>query len=126
ASRNVPAFVSFDQLFVHSIAPLDGILIRDDTRKRNYSSILAPFRASLLRFCLPGKLLCFHCRQNSNTSRLLQTQTENGTDEDSRVSSKGDSVSLRRHHSPRRSRFHQGRSARGRAPSAIARQRHRR
>src|SRR5439155_1248530 len=45
-------------------------------------SAVANFRAisrALLRFRLPGKLLCFHCRQNSNTSRLLQTRTENGT-----------------------------------------------
>src|SRR5437879_3319167 len=47
-------------------------------------------------------------------------------DEDSRVSSEGDSVSLRRHHSPRRGRFHQGGSARSGPPPEIARQRRRR
>src|SRR5882724_12850377 len=37
------------------------------------------FGASLLRLGVPSKLLCFHCRQNSNTSRLFQSRTENGT-----------------------------------------------
>src|SRR6266851_2926880 len=37
------------------------------------------FGASLLRLGVPSKLLCFNCRQNSNTSRLFQSRTENGT-----------------------------------------------
>src|SRR5216684_1769830 len=37
------------------------------------------FGASLLRLGVPSKLLCFNCRQNSNTSRLFQSPTENGT-----------------------------------------------
>src|SRR5712672_1632233 len=37
------------------------------------------FGASLLRLHVPSKLLCFNCRQNSNTSRLFQSRTENGT-----------------------------------------------
>src|SRR5258705_11172965 len=44
-----------------------------------FSLISMPFRASLLRFRLASKLLCFKCRQNSNTSRLFQSRTENGT-----------------------------------------------
>src|SRR5205807_3441567 len=42
-------------------------------------------------------------------------------DEDSRVSSEGDSFSLWGYDSPRRSCLHQGRSARGRPPPAISR-----
>src|SRR6267142_6116451 len=37
------------------------------------------FGASLPRLGVPSKLLCFNCRQNSNTSRLFQSRTENGT-----------------------------------------------
>src|SRR5216684_4792911 len=37
------------------------------------------FGASLLRLGVPSKLLCFNCRQNTNTSRLFQSRTENGT-----------------------------------------------
>src|SRR5882672_2433158 len=37
------------------------------------------FGASLLRLGVPSKHLCFNCRQNSNTSRLFQSRTENGT-----------------------------------------------